>query len=52
MPEQSIVSIEQISQFEGQDITIKGWIRNRRSSGINMRPASNLWHAPKLAEAL
>lgn len=33
MPEQSVVSIEQISQFEGQDITIKGWIRNRRSSG-------------------
>jgi asparaginyl-tRNA synthetase len=33
MPEQAVVSIEQISQFEGQDITIKGWIRNRRSSG-------------------
>ena len=33
MPEQSVVSIEQIAQFEGQDITIKGWIRNRRSSG-------------------
>ncbi|MDH3503267.1 MAG: asparagine--tRNA ligase [Nitrospirota bacterium] len=33
MPEQSVVTIEQISQFEGQNITIKGWIRNRRSSG-------------------
>lgn len=33
MPEQSVVSIEQISQFEDKDITIKGWIRNRRSSG-------------------
>ncbi|GJL57481.1 MAG: asparagine--tRNA ligase [Nitrospirales bacterium] len=33
MSEQPVVSIEQISQFEGQDITIKGWIRNRRSSG-------------------
>ncbi|PJA78060.1 MAG: asparagine--tRNA ligase [Nitrospirae bacterium CG_4_9_14_3_um_filter_51_5] len=33
MSEQPVVSIEQISQFEGQDITIKGWIRNRRASG-------------------
>ena len=33
MPEQLVVSIDQIHQFEGQDITIKGWIRNRRSSG-------------------
>lgn len=33
MSEQPVVSIEQISQFEGQDITVKGWIRNRRSSG-------------------
>jgi asparaginyl-tRNA synthetase len=27
------VSIEQIAQYEGQDITIKGWLRLRRSSG-------------------
>ena len=33
MSEQSVVSIEHISQFEGQNITIKGWLRNRRSSG-------------------
>jgi asparaginyl-tRNA synthetase len=33
MPEHPVVSIEQIAKFEGQDITIKGWIRNRRSSG-------------------
>ncbi|HBP88079.1 MAG: asparagine--tRNA ligase [Nitrospira sp.] len=33
MPEQSVVSIEQIAQFEGQVIIIKGWVRNRRSSG-------------------
>jgi asparaginyl-tRNA synthetase len=33
MSEQPVVSIEQIAGFEGQDIVIKGWIRNRRSSG-------------------
>jgi len=33
MSEQLVVSIEQISRFEGQDITVKGWVRNRRSSG-------------------
>jgi asparaginyl-tRNA synthetase len=33
MSEQPVVSIEQIARFEGQDITIKGWLRNRRSSG-------------------
>jgi asparaginyl-tRNA synthetase len=33
MSEQPVVSIEQISRFEGQDITVKGWVRNRRSSG-------------------
>jgi len=33
MLELPVVSIEQIARFEGQDITIKGWIRNRRSSG-------------------
>ncbi len=33
MSELPVVSIEQISRFEGEDITIKGWIRNRRSSG-------------------
>ncbi|MDT3777515.1 asparagine--tRNA ligase [Nitrospira sp. MA-1] len=33
MSELPVVSIEHIAKFEGQDITIKGWIRNRRSSG-------------------
>jgi len=33
MSEQLVVSIEQISRFEGQDITVKGWVRNHRSSG-------------------
>jgi asparaginyl-tRNA synthetase len=33
MPQQPVVSIGQIAQYEGQDITIKGWIRLRRSSG-------------------
>lgn len=33
MSEQPVVSIEQIARFVGQDITIKGWIRSRRSSG-------------------
>jgi len=33
MLEKRVVSIEQISKFEGQDIIIKGWLRNRRSSG-------------------
>jgi asparaginyl-tRNA synthetase len=33
MSEQQVVSIAQIARFEGQDITIKGWVRNRRSSG-------------------
>jgi len=33
MSKQPVVSIEHISQFEGQNITIKGWLRNRRSSG-------------------
>lgn len=33
MSELPVVSVEHIARFEGQDITIKGWIRNRRSSG-------------------
>ena len=33
MTQQRVVSIGQIAQYEGQDITIKGWIRLRRSSG-------------------
>lgn len=33
MSQQPVVSIGQIAQYEGQDITIKGWIRLRRSSG-------------------
>jgi asparaginyl-tRNA synthetase len=33
MSELPVVSIDQISRFEGEDIIIKGWIRNRRSSG-------------------
>ncbi len=33
MPQQPVVSIGQIAQYEGQDIIIKGWLRLRRSSG-------------------
>ncbi len=33
MTEQRVVSIGKISKYEGQDITIKGWLRHRRSSG-------------------
>ena len=33
MTQQHVVSIKQIAQYEGQDITIKGWLRHRRSSG-------------------
>jgi len=33
MTQKRVVSIGQIAQYEGQDITIKGWIRVRRSSG-------------------
>jgi len=33
MTQQRVVSIGQIAQYEGQDITIKGWLRLRRSSG-------------------
>jgi len=33
MPHQRVVSIEKIAQYEGQDITIQGWLRLRRSSG-------------------
>ncbi|MDH5562449.1 MAG: asparagine--tRNA ligase [Nitrospirota bacterium] len=33
MPQQRVVSIGQIAQYEGQDIIIKGWLRLRRSSG-------------------
>lgn len=33
MPQPRVVPIEQMSQYEGQDITIKGWLRLRRSSG-------------------
>lgn len=33
MAEPPVVSIDQIAKFEGQDITIKGWLRNRRSGG-------------------
>jgi len=33
MPQQRVVSIGQIAQYEGQDITVKGWLRLRRSSG-------------------
>lgn len=42
-----------ITSINGQDSdNILRCGRNRRSSGINMRPGSNLWHAPKLAEAI
>ena len=33
MTQQPVVSIGRIAQYEGQDITIKGWLRLRRSSG-------------------
>jgi len=33
MTEQRVVSIGKISKYEGQDITIKGWLRHRRTSG-------------------
>ncbi len=33
MPQPPVVSIENIARYEGQDITIQGWIRLRRSSG-------------------
>jgi asparaginyl-tRNA synthetase len=33
MAEQPVVAIEEIAKFEDQEVTIKGWIRNRRSSG-------------------
>ena len=33
MPQPPVVSIEKIAGYEGQDITIQGWIRLRRSSG-------------------
>ena len=33
MPQPTIVCIEQIAQYEDQNITIKGWLRHRRSSG-------------------
>ena len=33
MSQKRIVSIGQIAQYEGQDITIQGWLRLRRSSG-------------------
>ncbi len=33
MTKPTIVCIEQIAQYEGQNITIQGWIRHRRSSG-------------------
>jgi asparaginyl-tRNA synthetase len=33
MTQQRVVSIGQIAQYEGQNITIKGWLRLRRSSG-------------------
>ena len=33
MTQQRVVSIGQIAQYEGQDITIQGWLRLRRSSG-------------------
>ncbi len=33
MNQQHVVFIERIAQYEGQDITIKGWLRLRRSSG-------------------
>ena len=33
MTQQPVVSIGQIAHYEGQDITIKGWLRLRRSSG-------------------
>ena len=33
MTQKSVVSIGQIAQYEGQDITVKGWLRVRRSSG-------------------
>ena len=33
MTQQRVVSIKQIAEYEGQDITVKGWLRHRRSSG-------------------
>ena len=33
MTQKRVVAIGQIAQYEGQDITIKGWLRVRRSSG-------------------
>ncbi len=33
MSQHSVVTIEQIAQYEGQEITIQGWLRQRRSSG-------------------
>ena len=33
MPQHFVVTIEQIAQYEGQEITIKGWLRQRRSGG-------------------
>ncbi len=33
MTEPQVVSIGQVAQYEGQNVTIKGWIRLRRSSG-------------------
>ncbi len=33
MSEQPVVTIERIEAYEGQDIIVKGWLRNRRSSG-------------------
>ena len=27
------VYIEELSRYEGQEVTIKGWVYNRRSSG-------------------
>ena len=33
MKQTPVVAIGQIAQYEGQDVTIKGWLRLRRSSG-------------------
>ncbi len=33
MTQQRVVSIKQIAQYEGQNITVNGWLRHRRSSG-------------------
>ena len=44
MPQQQVVSIGQIAQYEGQDIAIQGWLRHRRSSGKLSFFNGQRWH--------